>query len=447
MSARLRRRGAARDQDLRPAQLVGDAVAEPGPDRRLDVGRGGAGQDPAVQLHRGSRRHHVPLGRALEQGRRHGGPGHRRDQRRPGSGAARARPAATSVDAQRGPARRLEPRRRRRVGHPAADPAQQLAQQRDGVVADVRASTRARPRRPRSRATGQRALLADADGRHRPAVGQREQLATTLVDRRRPAGCRGAASSSQRMPTSAMPSSSSATARNHRSPRGRKPDPGQLGHRDRPRRDLVLHVDRAAAVQVAVVVDDALERRVRPVPRVAPARRRCARRTPATARRRCPGSRATRLARCSSRATSSHVDAGALQVVAQVRRRGGLVAGRRPSSRAGALLVSIRIRSRATRSDLVVQAAHAADSQPVEDPGGDLGLVGQVPEPARTGRRGRPPRARSGTGSAATTPGRCARSAATHFAGSCTITRGSCTAPVTSRSGRAPAAGRLSYGE
>jgi hypothetical protein len=41
---------------------------------------------------------------------------------------------------------------------------------------------------------------------------------------------------------------------------------GQVGQGDRAGGHLVLHVDRAAAVEVPVVVDDALERRVRPVP-------------------------------------------------------------------------------------------------------------------------------------------------------------------------------------
>src|SRR4051794_30393501 len=43
--------------------------------------------------------------------------------------------------------------------------------------------------------------------------------------------------------------------------------------------------------------------------------------------------------------------------------------------------------------------------------------------------------------------GSVARRRATHFAGSQTITRGSWSAPVTSRSGRTPAGGTLSYGE
>jgi hypothetical protein len=39
----------------------------------------------------------------------------------------------------------------------------------------------------------------------------------------------------------------------------------EVGHRDRPGRDLVLHVDRAPAVEVAVVVDHRLEGRVGPL--------------------------------------------------------------------------------------------------------------------------------------------------------------------------------------
>ena len=41
--------------------------------------------------------------------------------------------------------------------------------------------------------------------------------------------------------------------------------PRELGHRDRSGRHLVLHVDRAATEEVAVVVDHRLERRVGPV--------------------------------------------------------------------------------------------------------------------------------------------------------------------------------------
>ena len=71
-----------------------------------------------------------------------------------------------------------------------------------------------------------------------------------------------------------------------------RPEAGarQLGQRDRPVGDLVLHVDRAAAPQVAVVVDVRRERRVRPVARVGRHDVACARAGPATARRRSPGS-------------------------------------------------------------------------------------------------------------------------------------------------------------
>ena len=116
----------------------------------------------------------------------------------------------------------------------------------------------------------------------------------------------GRASSSQRMPTSAVPSSSSATAISQRSPRGRKPGPSQLGHRDRAGRDLVLHVDRAPAPQPAALVDDRGERRMGPVARVGRDHVECGRRTPATAPTGpIPGIRATRFARRGSRATSS----------------------------------------------------------------------------------------------------------------------------------------------
>jgi hypothetical protein len=48
-----------------------------------------------------------------------------------------------------------------------------------------------------------------------------------------------------------------------------EPAPGELRHRDGAGRHLVLHVDGAAAPQPPVVVDDGLERRVRPVAGVA----------------------------------------------------------------------------------------------------------------------------------------------------------------------------------
>ena len=92
-------------------------------------------------------------------------------------------------------------------------------------------------------------------------------------------------------------------------------------------------------------------------------------------------------------------------------------------------------------------AGSVGDAEPVEEPGEHLGLVGEVAEPAAR------PDVRAGagldrgTGSAATTPGRTRAARATHLAGSRTMTRASCTAPVTSRSGRPPAGGRLSYGE
>ena len=78
----------------------------------------------------------------------------------------------------------------------------------------------------------------------------------------------GRCSSSQRMPTPAVPSSSSATARNHRSPFGFQPS----------RARVAIATARAATssfmsiaprpYEPAVIVDDGLERRVRPVPDV-----------------------------------------------------------------------------------------------------------------------------------------------------------------------------------
>ncbi len=87
-----------------------------------------------------------------------------------------------------------------------------------------------------------------------------------------------------------------------------------------------------------------------------------------------------------------------------------------------------------------------ADAEGMQHPREDLGLVaepanrpdGPVCAPAPVSHRNRQRGDHSGSES---------RRAATHFAGSWTITRGSCKAPVTSRSGRDPAGGRLSYGE
>ena len=101
----------------------------------------------------------------------------------------------------------------------------------------------------------------------------------------------------------------------------------------------------------------------------------------------------------------------------------------------------------AVSTDSTSRSVGIDQAKAVEDPGVDLGLVAEVADSGRTGRRGRRRRSRRGTGSAATTPGRSRAAPPPTWPARCTITRGSCSAPVTSRSGRTPAGGRLSYGE
>jgi hypothetical protein len=77
----------------------------------------------------------------------------------------------------------------------------------------------------------------------------------------------GRASASQRRPTPSLPSSSSASAIRTRSPFPRaRAREGR--HGDRPRRQLVLHVRRPTAPDVAGLVDMAGERRMRPAVRI-----------------------------------------------------------------------------------------------------------------------------------------------------------------------------------
>ena len=238
---------------------------------------------------------------------------------------------------------------------------------------------------------------------------------------------------------------------NHRSPRGRKPLRASSRHRHRAGGHLVLHVDGAAAPEIAVVVDDALERRVGPVARVAgddvgvaDERQRLGRAGVAravdlrgSAPRCSPGRARGRPARPRRRCAAGSPGGTPRSSVSL------------PSPGSRALVVSRRIRSRATW----ITSSCRRDSSLMPSPPGGRGSTRRSP-PRRpggrsvpTGRRAHPRRSRSGRAAAATTPGRSARSAATHLAGSRTITRGSCTAPVTSRSGRVPGAGRLSYGE
>ena len=197
---------------------------------------------------------------------------------------------------------------RRRLGQSVAEAGQQRREQGYGVPAQRRHG-RVAGLADRGDLHREGALLADGVADHLAAVGERQPLAAALVhavggsdvgalleqpahpDVREPVLLVGHGDEPQ---VAARPE---AAAR-------------QLGHRHRPGRDLVLHVDGAAAPQPAVVVDHRLERRVRPVARVArhhvgvpDERQRLG--GPSVEPVETPGIRATTFARWASRATTS----------------------------------------------------------------------------------------------------------------------------------------------
>ncbi len=269
----LRGRAAAGDEPLRPVQLVGDAVAEPVAHRALDVGLGGAGQDPAVELDAGPAGHHVALARPGEHRRRHRDAGDRRDEvleRGVHRSGGRQRRAVAVGVVRHGPAGEdgqhpVDHRARLRVRQAAPDPAQQLGQQRHRVAAlgghrgVRRLADRGDPRR-----VG--ALVADRDAHHGAAVGELQPQPVALVQRE----VRLDVGAVLEQPAHADVGRAVLLVGDGEQPQvTTRPEArsGQPGHRDHAGRQLVLHVHGAAAVEVAVV-DDGVEGRVGPVPRV-----------------------------------------------------------------------------------------------------------------------------------------------------------------------------------
>ncbi len=206
-------------------ELVRQVVAECLAQLALQVVLGRARQHPAVDLADGARRHHVARARAREARRRH----RRREQRRRGSRApTRAAPRARDplIEIAVGPGQHVEHplRRGQRAAAPArtrrcAGPAPRCAAPRSPPSA---AATRGRRRRapspPPAASPSARTRSAPPRGRRPAPAGRRRPRRW----RSRRAG-RAARRTSQRMPTSATPSSSSACAMNSRSPFGRKP--------------------------------------------------------------------------------------------------------------------------------------------------------------------------------------------------------------------------------
>ena len=245
--------------------------------------------------------------------------------------------------------------------HAAADPAQQLAEQRNRVVAHVR-----RGRVPRladrDHPGGEGALLADAHRLHHPAVGQRQPLPTALVDREvgadvgaglqqppHPDVGRAVLLVGDREEPEVTPRAEARTS--------------ELGHRHGARRDLVLHVDRSAAPQPAGLVHDSGERRVGPVARVGRDHVEVSDERQRGCRRVRPGDAGhqVRPARVAGDQLAVHPGPG--EEVAQVRRRAGLVA-RRPAERRFGGVAGVEP-DQGTRDleHLLVQRGHAGPSR------------------------------------------------------------------------------------
>ena len=149
------------------------------------------------------------------------------------------------------------------VGHAGADPGDQVGQDRHGVVAQLghRGVARLADRDQPNRAG---AFLADGEGQRLPAVGERQPGAGALVDRE--VGPDVGALLEQPAHADVGPAVLLVGHRDEPQVAAR-PEAlaSQPRHRDRAGGDLVLHVDRTAAVEEAVVVDDGAERVVEPV--------------------------------------------------------------------------------------------------------------------------------------------------------------------------------------
>ena len=108
-------------------------------------------------------------------------------------------------------------------------------------------------------------LLADVDRHHDPAVGQLHAVAAALVDGE--VGADVGPLLHQPHQTDGRVGAGLLVALGHEQQvaAGLEALPRQRRHRHRPGHRLVLHVDRAAAPQVAVLIEVAVERRVLPV--------------------------------------------------------------------------------------------------------------------------------------------------------------------------------------
>ncbi len=159
--------------------------------------------------------------------------------------------------------RAVEQRRGLRLRHPEPDPPQQLPEHRYGVAAGVGGG--AVPCLTDGGHPGRvRALLAHADSHHGAAVDEQQPLAAAFVDRQVGADVGPLVE----QPAHAHVGHPVLLVGDGEQPQvALRPEAGpcEFGHGHGSRGDLVLHVHGAAPVQVAVVVHDAFERRVRPV--------------------------------------------------------------------------------------------------------------------------------------------------------------------------------------
>ena len=229
-----------------------------------------AGQDPAVELHPRPAGLGVALVGAAEHRRRHRGPGERGHhvlqlgvkgtRRRQGRGQVVAGGVRVTEQHLQ---HLVDERVLDRCGQAAADAGDQLAQVRDRVVAQRRQAAvaglahRGDPGRVR-------ALLADSDADQGAAVGELEPLAAALVDAHVGPDV-GAGLEEPVHPDLGHAVLLVGDGEEPQVPPRPPARADQLLEGDRSRGHLALHVERAAAPQVAVVGEHALERRVGPV--------------------------------------------------------------------------------------------------------------------------------------------------------------------------------------
>ena len=265
---RVDRRDGAAGRRLEELELVGQVGAQRGRQLAAQVVLGHPGQDPAVALDAGPAGHHVARATTRAAGWARSS---RRTAAAAGRGTRDAAPTpatiAPSTSSPNSPASassitRVSGSRWRRVRW-FASRVISVASRGTALAPDV--GVEAWPASPSAvTSVPRRGLLADVDRDDDATVGQLQTLAAALVERV-VGGDVGAGLDQPRHPDLLGAVLLVGLGDEHQVAAGLEPRTGERGHGHGPARGLVLHVHRAAAPDVAVVVEVAVERRVLPV--------------------------------------------------------------------------------------------------------------------------------------------------------------------------------------